>query len=361
VGTKAVIMAGGKGERFWPLSTPEKPKQFIELTGAGTLIQQTVARAAQIIPFRDIYVVTSREHLALAKEQLPQLPESNFIAEPAGRDTAPCIGLAAVWLERTDPDALMLVLPADHHIPDGERFCDLANLALAHAARTGGLVTLGIQPDRPETGYGYIELGEACAEAGGSGAGGTGAIVHRVRRFHEKPDRVRAEQYVTSGRFLWNAGIFAWSVGSIRAEIARLLPEIHAGLEDLAAQPSHAAMVERLPDLFPTLPRISIDHGVLERAGQVYVVPSDFRWDDLGSWTAAARLHKPDDSGNVLRGRVVADDCRNVFVQSSGRLVATLGVNDLIVVETPDAVLIAAPDRAQEIRRLAVRARELNA
>lgn len=348
---KAVVMAGGLGERFWPASTRDRPKQFIDLTGGGTLIQQTVNRLAQIIPYRDIFVATSASHLDLARTQLSQLPNQNFIVEPVGRDTAPCIGLSAIWLEKLDPDAIMLVVAADHFIPDQDRFCELAQAAIDYAAGSGGLVTLGIRPDRPETGYGYIELGELCHDAGAE-------PVHRARRFVEKPNAMKAAEYFESGQHLWNAGMFAWSVKAIRAEIARHLPELHQGLQELARFETLDQVSSQLPDLFPRLPKISIDYGVMERSDRVYVVPSDFRWDDLGSWTAVARLRTPDQDGNVVKGSVLTEDCRNVMVESKGRLVAVLGVSDLIVVETDDAVLVCATDRAQDIRKLAVQAQQ---
>lgn len=348
---KAVVMAGGRGERFWPASTPDRPKQFIDLTGGGTLIQQTVNRLAQIIPFRDIFVVTSASHVDLAQTQLPQLPRRNFIVEPVGRDTAPCVGLASVWLEKFDLDATVLVVAADHFIPDQDRFCDIAQAAINYAAKSEGLVTLGIRPTRPETGYGYIELGDRCPDS-------ETEPVHRAYRFVEKPNAAKAADYLASGRFLWNAGMFAWNLRTIRAEIARHLPELHKGLEELAACPTVEEIQAKLPELFPRLPKISIDFGVMERSDRVFVIPSDFSWDDLGSWTAVARLRTPDQDGNVVNGLVLTEDCHNVIVESKGRLVATLGVSDLIVVETEHAVLVCAADRTQDIRQLAVKAQE---
>lgn len=349
---KALVMAGGRGERFWPASTPEHPKQFIDLTGGGTLIQQTVSRLAQIIPFRDIFVVTSESHLTLAQTQLPQLPARNFIVEPVGRDTAPCIGLSAAWIERIDPAATMLVVAADHFIPDQERFCDLAEAALKYATESQGLVTLGIRPDRPETGYGYIELGESASLVGEE-------KVFKARRFVEKPDRTKAEEYLDSGRFLWNSGMFAWTVRAIREEIERHIPELHVVVEALANAGTDEEFAARLAEIFPALPKMSIDYGVMERSDRVFVIPSDFRWDDLGSWTAVARLRKPDLDGNVVNGLAVTEDCHNVLIESKGRLVATLGVSDLVVVETDDVVLVCAADRVQDIRRLAAKAQEM--
>ncbi|MHB9145047.1 MAG: mannose-1-phosphate guanylyltransferase [Symbiobacteriia bacterium] len=346
-----VVMAGGRGERFWPLSTPERPKQFLDLTGNGTLLQQTVVRLAQVIPLRDVLVVTGAQFLDLARSQLPELPPQNFLPEPVGRDTAPCVGLAAVWTEKLDPNALMFVVPADHYIPDHRQFALEVGAALRWAEETQGLVTLGIQPDRPETGYGYIEKGETLGRP-------NGLDVHRVARFVEKPDRPTAEAYLASGRFLWNAGMFAWSIHSIREEIARHLPDLHAGLEELAASGSREALLARLPDIFPRLPKISIDYGVMERSDQVYVIPSQLQWDDLGSWTAVARHSSPDAEGNVLKGNVIVQDSQNVYVQADSRLVATLGVDNLIVVETADAVLICSPERAQDVRKIATLAKE---
>lgn len=344
-------MAGGRGERFWPVSVPERPKQFLQLTGNGTLLQQTVNRLAQVVPLQDVFVVTGEQFLDVAQDQLPELPAKNFIPEPVGRDTAPCIGLAAVWLEMLDPNALMFVTPSDHYIPDDRRFAVEVEAALRWAEETQGLVTLGIRPDRPETGYGYIEKGEAVGHSSGVG-------VHRVARFVEKPDRPTAEAYLASGRFLWNAGMFAWSVRTIREEIGRHLPELHAGLENLAASGSREELLARLPEVFPHLPKISIDYGVMERSDRVYVIPSQLEWDDLGSWNAVARHSTPDANGNVLKGNVIAQDCGNVFVQSGSRLVATLGVEDLIVVETQDAVLICSPERAQDVRKIATSAKK---
>ncbi|HYF94933.1 MAG TPA: mannose-1-phosphate guanylyltransferase [Symbiobacteriaceae bacterium] len=349
---KAVVMAGGRGERFWPASTPDRPKQFIDLTGGGTLIQQTVNRLAQIIPFRDIFVVTAASHVDLAQTQLPQLPRRNFIVEPVGRDTAPCVGLASIWLEKFDPEATVLVVAADHFIPDQERFCDIAQAGINFAAKSGGLVTFGIKPTRPETGYGYIELGELSSYS-------ETEPVHRARRFVEKPNAAIAADYMASGRFLWNAGMFVWSLRAIREEIERHLPELHNGLEELACCPTVEELQAKLPEHFPRLPKISIDFGVMERSDRVFVIPSDFRWDDLGSWTALARLRTPDRDGNVVKGLVLTEDCRNVMVEANGgRLVAALGVSDIIVVETEHAVLVCAADRTQDIRRLALKAQE---
>lgn len=343
-------MAGGKGERFWPVSTPECPKQFLSLVGDGTLVQQTVTRLARMLPLQDIYVVTSAAHVELARSQLPQLPAANFIVEPEGRDTAACVGLASVWLEKLYPDAITLVVSADHYIANPVRFCDAAQTAMEHAAQSGGLVALGIQPTRAETAYGYIELGDLCST-------GKTVPVYRARRFVEKPDATRAAEFVRSGRFLWNGGMFAWTLKTIREEIQRYLPELHQGLEQLAACRTLEDMRASLPEVFSRLPTVSVDYGIMEHSSKVYVVMSDFEWDDLGSWAALARYQGVDSNGNVMIGDVVAEDCRNIVVRSTGRLVTLLGVKDLIVAETEDAILVCARDRVQHIRQLLAKVR----
>lgn len=341
-----VIMAGGRGERFWPVSTRELPKQFLDLTGNGTLLQQTAMRLRQIMSIEDIFVVTGTEYLEIAQTQLPNIPASNFIAEPIGRNTAPCIGLAALFIERLDPSANMLVVPADHYIPNVEEFIESATAALQMAEGSGELVTFGIRPTRPETGYGYIELGERVS---------TSSAFFRVGRFVEKPALMRAQEYLSSGNYLWNSGMFAWTVPAIRSEIALHLPELDNGLARIAELlPSGRWAVE-----FSGLPSISVDYGILERSQRVLVLPSEFAWDDVGTWTALARLHQPDEHGNVIRGPAITEQCSNVIIESKGRLVAAMGVSDLVIVETDSVVLVCSSDRAQQVRRLAERAHEI--
>ncbi|WP_324716934.1 mannose-1-phosphate guanylyltransferase [Carboxydochorda subterranea] len=371
----AVIMAGGRGERFWPLSRRARPKQLLNLDGSRSLIQQAVERVLPLTGPERVLVVTGREYADSIREQLPELPASSILVEPAGKNTAACIGLAAVHLSRVPgpwgPDPIMLVLPADHVVRDGEAFRRVVRAAAAAALRHP-LVTLGIWPTRPETGYGYIELGERAAVA-------QGYDVYRVQRFVEKPDRVLARRYVTDGRHLWNSGMFVWRTGAIREAIATYMPALHEGLERIAAAwggPDHARTAA---DVYARLDSVSIDYGVLERAREIAVIPADFGWDDAGSWPALERLFSPDEDGNVVQGgHHVGIDTSQCIVFVNGepsrstdpartgrrpRLVATLGVRDLVIVETEDVTLVCAKDRAQDIKHLlaALRAGEQEA
>lgn len=351
----AVIMAGGRGERFWPASTTERPKQFINLTGDGTLIQQAVARVSRIMPLRQIYVVTGAAYLDLARRQLPRIPSQNYLVEPVGRDTAPCIGLAALLLERQDPDTVMVMLPADHHVVDEERFCDLLLDAAETAVANDTLVTLGIKPDRPETGYGYIEMGDVCGKRNYS-------TVYCVNRFVEKPDIETAGRYVSSGKFFWNSGVFIGKASTLRREIAKHLPELHEGLERINSAGTRSEFDTMVDLVFPSLPKVSFDYGVMEKAERVLMIPGEFGWDDLGSWSAVARLRSADADGNCLIGNTIAESCRGVLIEAQGtRVVAALGLSDVVVIDTKEAVLVCAKDRAQDVRRLVEQARTLNA
>lgn len=349
--TKAVILAGGGGERFWPRSRPWLPKQFLDLDGGGSLLQRTYSRVRRLLPLASIYVATRAEHRDLVLQHLPDLPLDNLILEPAGRDTAPSLGLAALVLAQRDPDAIMVALPSDHLVADEDAFAAALRAAAEAAEQVGGLITLGIQPTRPETGYGYIQVGPVVASAGG-------LAVHRVARFVEKPDRATAEQYVESGQYLWNCGVFAWRVGTLLAEIHRHLPQLGAVLAELASA-SPGAFAQALAQVFPQAPKISIDYGVLEKSDRVYVVPAYFGWDDVGTWSAVARLRPRDPQGNAVRGPAILYDAHGVVVEGvPHRLVAAVGVRDLVIVDSDDAVLVCHKDRAQDVRHVAVQARQ---
>ncbi len=355
----AVIMAGGRGERFWPLSRRARPKQLLNLDGSRSLIQQAVERVLPLVDPQRVLVVTGREYVASIRAQLPDLPEANILVEPAGRNTAACIGLAAVHLERTPgpwgSDPIMVVLPADHVVRDAEAFRRVMRAA-AEAAETHALVTIGLWPTRPETGYGYIELGQPVGKA-------LGYDVYQVQRFVEKPDLTLARRYVADGKHLWNSGMFVWRVRAIREALARHMPALHEGLERVArawGRPDGGAVAR---SVFDGLESVSIDYGVLERAEGIVVIPADFGWDDAGSWPAFERLFAPDEAGNVVRGaRHVGIDTSQCIVVVNGaqpKLVATLGVRDLVIVETEDVTLVCAKERAQDIRALLARLRSL--
>lgn len=356
----AVIMAGGRGERFWPLSRRARPKQLLNLDGTKSLIQQAVERVLPLVDPGRVLVVTGREYAASIRGQLPELPERNILVEPAGRNTAACIGLAAVHLQQTPgpwgSDPIMMVLPADHVVRDGEAFRRVMRAA-ARAAEEHPLVTIGVWPTRPETGYGYIELDAPAGQA-------LGYDVYRVRRFVEKPDVALARRYVAGGRHLWNSGMFVWRTSAIRDALARHMPALHQGLERIAAAWHTPQAAEVAQAVFAELESISIDYGVLEKAEHIVVIPADFGWDDAGSWPAFERLFSPDEDGNVVRGaRHVGIDTSQCIVVVNGeqpKLVATLGVRDLVIVETEDVTLICAKERAQDIRALLARLRTLD-
>lgn len=341
----AVIMAGGAGTRFWPASRSLRPKQLLPLAGAAdeVLLAATVRRIRPMVPEVRVIVVTG-EHLAEATARaVPGVPRSQILREPAARNTAPCIAWANATVARLDPDAVVMVLPSDHFIADEPRFQEVLARAVASAER-GRVTTVGIVPTRPETGYGYIELGAALD--GGA---------HAVERFVEKPDRPRAEAFVAAGpaKYLWNAGMFFFRARDMAALVEAHLPKVAAGISriDAAERADDGAAVVR--EVFPTLESVSIDHGVMERAEGLAVVPGDFGWNDVGSWQSAWELAERDASGNALGPNDLAIDATGNLVRALGaakKTIALVGVNDLVVVETDDAVLVIPRERAQDVR-----------
>lgn len=342
MGTRyAVIMAGGSGTRFWPASRRAYPKQFLPLgRGGESLLQASARRAASVVGAAHVRVVAAARHADLLREQLAFLPPDALMLEPVGRNTAPCIGWAAAHVRRLDPQGVVATLPADAFIGDEVAYGAVLDRALG-IAQGGAIVTLGVKPTRPETGYGYIER----AEAVGDGS-------YRVRAFVEKPDAERARRFVADGH-LWNSGVFVFRVDAILDEIAARLPALHEFLlrwHQAADAGTDASLIERD---YHTLPSISIDHGVMEHARNVVVVPGEFGWDDIGSWSAAWTLADKDALGNALASDAMLIDAENCYVQASGKkLVVLLGTRDLVVVDTPDALLVVPRERAQEVRRV---------
>jgi mannose-1-phosphate guanylyltransferase len=349
----AVIPAGGSGTRLWPLSRADHPKFLQPLTGsAASLLQATVRRLAPLVPVERTYVVTGVAHAAAVARQLPTLPEAHILVEPSPRDSCAAIGLGAAIIARRDPAAVMGSFAADHLVHDGERFCEVVREAV-DGAEQGLLMTVGITPTHPETGYGYLQCG------GSIGAG----RVRSVEEFKEKPGYAEAVSYLDSGRHLWNASMFVWRVDVFLAELARQQPELHAGLVAIAEAwdtPRRAAV---LGEVWPTLPKISVDYAVMEGAagaGRVGTVPGDFGWNDVGDFhTLGAVLPAAEDRNVVVGapdgekpGVLLYDATGLVVVPHSGRLVAALGVHDLIVVDTPDVVLVCPRERAQEVKKL---------
>jgi mannose-1-phosphate guanylyltransferase len=343
----AVIMAGGAGTRFWPASRDKSPKQLLPLGGDPneSLLAATVRRIAPIVPPERVFIATGTRLLDSTAAALPLVPRANLLAEPVPRNTAPCIGWAAATIARLDPEALILVLPSDHYITDESGFRAVIGRAL-ETARAGYMATIGVVPTRPETGYGYIELGPAMS--GGA---------HAVARFVEKPDRARAEAYVAGKKHLWNAGMFFFEARTMAAAIAEHLPALAEGISKLDAAAARGDETTALAEIFPTLPSISIDHGVMEKAKRLAVVPGDFGWNDVGSWQSAWELAHKDGAGNALPAESIAVDASNNLVRDltsggSKKLYALVGVNDLVVVETDDAVLVIPRDRAQDVRSI---------
>lgn len=343
--TAAVIMAGGKGERFWPQSRADRPKQFLSLTSDGeTMIQKTVNRLSSLVSAQDIYIVTNRKYLPLVSEQLPEIPAENIIAEPASRNTAPCIGLAAeIIRKRIGEDTAMLVLPSDHLIRFNAMFIDTLRRAVAVAEHEENLVTIGITPTYPETGYGYINF--STDETKYSGA-------YKVVRFYEKPDIERAKQYVNSGEYLWNSGMFVWKTSSILRKLEKYLPDMYNGLEKIAAAYGTDSYDETLNAVFPKLESVSIDFGIMERADDIFTIPGNFGWDDVGSWLSLERFNPTNEYGNMVKGDVICVDTHDSIIVGGKKLIATVGVENLIIVDSEDAILICDKDSAQGVKHV---------
>lgn len=349
----AVIPAGGSGTRLWPLSRAGHPKFLHPLTGTdASLLQATVRRLGPLSPPERVFVVTGVAHAAAVSRQLAGVPEGNILVEPSPRDSCAAIALAAAVIGRRDPEAIMGSFAADHLIADSERFIAVIREAMS-GARRGLLMTLGITPTRPETGYGYLQCG---------GPLGDGSLL-AVEEFKEKPSYDVAESYVKSGHHLWNAGMFVWRVDVFLAELARQQPQLAAGVSRIAQAWDSPGREEVLGEVWPALPRISVDYGVMEgaaAAGRVGTVPGDFGWNDVGDFHTLGEILTSDAAGNVVVGQdalakpgVLLRQTENlVVVPNSGRLVAALGIRDLIIVDTPDAVLVCPRDRAQEVKHL---------
>lgn len=337
----AIILAGGKGERFWPLSRERRPKQFLDLTGEGTLLQETYRRIAVRIPPEHILVVTGEQYGDEVLAELPVLPERNVILEPVGRNTAASIGLAAWALRDYPPQTRLLILPADHSVKPNQAF-QAAVATGEQAADQGYAVTIGIRPDRPETGYGYLQVGSSLGDG-----------YHRVLRFVEKPELEVAAAFLAEGGYLWNSGVFLFRLDCLRDLLIRHLPDLAQALERIALGGTEALRRE-----FPQLSPVSIDYGIMEKAEKVAVVPAEFAWDDVGSWTALSRIRESDPSGNIIEGAFVGVDNERIIVRGGGRLIAGVGLRDLVIVDTHDALLICPQDRVQEVRRIVVALRE---
>lgn len=340
----AVIMAGGFGTRFWPASRKSLPKQFLPIAGRRTMIAETAARLKGLVEWERTLVVTSKDHVALVRKYLRKLPPENILAEPVGRNTAPCVAWAAIEIARRDPSAVEIVLPSDHVIQPAAEFRRVLRAAVEEAQAGQCLLTLGIRPTSPATGYGYIELGALVHER-------SKCAVHAVARFVEKPDRARAEEFLRSGRFLWNAGIFVWSTSAILAALEQHTPALVAALSSARAP----ADIDRI---YPTLASTPVDIAILEKAGNVRVMPIAFAWSDVGSWAALPEVQSADEQRNVVAGgtRLFVHESEGCIVYGKGgEITALIGVKDLVVVRAGKAVLVVPRERAQDVKHIVQR------
>lgn len=336
-----VILAGGWGERLWPMSTPSRPKQVLTLGASRSLVGRTLDRVAPVaVPGRAL-VMTSAHIGESIPAELPGVPEERIVAEPMRKNTAPAIALAAHILLGEDVDAVMVVLPADHIIGDDDVFRRTLQLAAGAANDRRELVTLGITPSRPDTEYGYIEAGEAVAEG-----------VHRVRRFTEKPDGETAVRFLEAGGYYWNSGMFIWRADVFLEEVATHLPEVAAALGRVTASPGEPGFAEQMNEFYVKTPSISVDYGIMERTERALVVPADFGWDDVGAWSALGRVWAPDAEGNSSQGDVVLLDSTDCIAYAEGGVAAAVGVSGLVIVHTPDATIVCPKERSRDVREL---------
>ncbi len=340
----AVIMAGGKGERFWPRSRRSMPKQFLSLTDDGkTMIQHTVERINSLVNIEDVFVVTNKDYEGLVKEQLDGIPSENVLLEPMAKNTAPCVGLAAAHIKKKYEDAVMLVLPSDHLIKFNGIFINTLKEAIQVAEQEENMVTIGITPNYPETGYGYINFGEAKEDANN---------VYQVERFVEKPNLELAKSYLNSGKYLWNSGMFVWKASTILTQFEKYLPKMYEGLiriEESIHTDNEEVVLQKE---FSEFQSESIDYGIMEKANNIYTLPGSFGWDDVGSWLALERFNSSNEDGNVVQGNVISINTKNAIIQGSEKLIATIGIENLIIVDTEDAMLICAKDSTQDVKKV---------
>lgn len=339
----ALIMAGGRGERFWPKSRKNLPKQFLSLTGDGkTMIQLTVERILPLVNMEDIYIATNRDYKELVRTQLPEIPEENILCEPIGRNTAPCIGLGAVHISRKYEDAIMMVLPSDHLIKYNQMFVNTLKQGCETAEKGPNLVTIGITPNYPETGYGYIKFLPDQMDG----------HAYVVDRFVEKPNLEVAKEYLATEQYLWNSGMFMWKISTILDNLKQFMPSIYNGLQIIKSAIGTDDEETVLETEFTAFPSESIDYGIMEKAKNIFILPGTFGWDDVGSWLAVGRIRKSNEQGNVVNGNIITVGTKNCIIEGGKKLIATVGLEDLIIVDTPDATLICEKNSAGDIKKV---------
>lgn len=338
----AIIMAGGVGSRFWPRSTKKTPKQFIQMIGDRTLIQDTVKRLEGLVKNENIYIVTNSLQLDELKKQLDNIPFENLIEEPFGRNTAACIGLASVIISKKDKDAVTVVLPSDHIIHDITEFHKSILCAANYANSSNGLVTIGINPTKPETGFGYIQIDDRAVQDN----------IFRVYTFAEKPNYATAIRFIESGDFLWNSGIFIWRTDSVINEIKSLMPDLYEGLEKIKNGLGKPDYPDLIKNVYGQLRKVSIDYGIMEKSKRVHLTKGNFRWSDVGSWEEVYNLSDKDNDGNIIQGLVYTDMVIDSFIHSEDKFTAVIGVDNLVIVSSNDAVLVCRKDKSQEVKRI---------
>jgi mannose-1-phosphate guanylyltransferase len=335
-------MAGGVGSRFWPKSRMEEPKQLLKLFNENSMIQNTVDRLSKLINNENIFIITNQIQKSLISNQLKSIPSKNIIAEPFGKNTAACIGLASVIIESMDPDAVTITLPSDHLISPKSVFHKTIKTAAKYAYENSGLVTIGIPPTRPETGYGYIQLDEKSSEQD----------FYKVKTFAEKPNIGTANRFLKSGDFLWNSGMFIWRVDTILEEIKKLMPDLDDGLISIRKHLGKSSFDDHLSKVYGQLKNISIDYGIMEKSENVYIIKGEFNWSDAGSWEEVYNLSKKDDKGNVINGEAYLEESYDNYLLSEDKFTALVGVENLIVVNTPDALLICDRRNSQNVKHV---------
>ena len=339
----SVIMAGGIGSRFWPRSREASPKQFLNVVGDQSLLQQTLDRVRPLVPVDRTYIITHQRYADLTHQQLPALATEQILREPISRNTACCIAYAAIKLLAKDPDAVMIVLPADHLVRNEKRFIEVLSTAVEAASKPDTLVTIGIKPTHPATGYGYVQF---------DATKGRDESVYRVRTFAEKPDVSTAERFLDSGDFLWNSGVFVWRADTILTNIKRHLPRMWDAFSEAASEVDTPTEEDAIRKAYHRSPRISIDYGVMERAENVLVVPGSFGWSDIGDWYAVYDLSEKNRHGNVLQGNVIVHHSSRCLASGSERLIALVGLHDIVVIDTDDALLVCHKDSTQHVKNV---------
>lgn len=341
----AVIMSGGMGTRFWPKSRHNMPKQFLRTVGDKTMIQNTVDRIEKNICHDNICIVTNKSYTRMIKKQLPKIKAGNIFIEPDNKETATCIGYAAIKLLKRDPDAVMIVLPSDHMITNIDEFKATIDEAVAVAKNENMLVTMGVVPTRPETAYGYIEIGRPLPDYGH-------IPVYKVKRFTEKPNKTIAQIFIDKGTFLWNSGMFVWKASVLLEEIEKYLPELYGSLMTMSKSLDTSDEEKVVEEEYKKIDGISIDFGIMEKSTNVAVLKTNLNWDDIGSWNALDKYYIKDDDNNIINGLCSPIDTRNCMIFGDGRLIATIGVNNLLIVDTGDTLLICDRERDQDIKEM---------